>query len=231
MYRILLVDDEAEIKDLIRLYLENEAMDITGAADGIEALKLMEQKDFDLAIIDIMMPKLNGWELIKKIRQTKNIPIIILSAKISEADKVLGYDIGADDYITKPFKPLELVARVKASLRRYYKLGSGLDSDTLANPKSSIIMLGDLTLDLDQCLVIKGEEEIGLTPIELRIMKLFMDSPGRVFTPEQIYEAGWEEFYYDENALRVAISKLRKKVGLDKIKTVRGLGYRMVKDE
>ena len=173
------------------------------------------------------MPKMNGYQLIKKIRAEKNIPIIFLTAKDASADKVLGLDIGADDYVTKPFDPLELVARVSAQLRRFYSLGA----QEINSPKK--IDLHDLTLDLEQCLLFKGNEQIALTSIEFKILRLLMSSPGRVFTKKQIYEAVWEDTYIvDDNNIMVYISRLREKLGTREeesyIQTIRGLGYKIL---
>jgi DNA-binding response OmpR family regulator len=174
-----------------------------------------------------MMPRINGYELIKKIRNKSNMPIMILSAKGESSDKVLGLGIGADDYITKPFDPLEVVARVQANIRRYYNLGSGETYKTLN--------VRDLTLDTSQCILFKKDKLIELTSIEFKILKLFMESPGRVFTKKQIYEAAWEDSYIvDDNNIMVYISKIREKLGEREgeayIKTIRGLGYKMKLD-
>jgi len=179
-----------------------------------------------------MMPKINGFELVKLLRKTHNIPVIILSAKGEASDKILGLGLGADDYITKPFDPLEVVARVDANIRRFYKLGAGE-----VQSKEDIIVR-DLRLDTKQCVlykIIKGHSEqlIELTTIEFKILQLFMKSPGRVFTKKQIYEAAWEDSYMiDDNNIMVYISKLRNKLGENEatpyIKTIRGLGYKFI---
>lgn len=221
-YNILIADDEIEIIEFLRLYLEKDGYNVTEAHDGQEALfKLMNEK-IDLAIIDIMMPKLNGYEVIKKTRQTKNMPLILLSAKGESMDKVLGLGIGADDYITKPCDPLEVVARVEACLRRY---------NHQAIPKKNLLVVDELQLDLDECLLIKKGQIVDLTSIEFKILKLFMESPGRVFTKKQIYEAGWgDDYFVDDNNIMVYISKIREKIGASYIKTIRGLGYKMMRN-
>lgn len=226
-FSILVADDEQGIIDFITLYLEKDGYKVVTATNGEEAWTCIQQEKIDLAILDIMMPKLDGYQLIKKIRAEKNIPIIFLTAKDAGADKVLGLDIGADDYVTKPFDPLELVARVSAQLRRFYSLGSR----EVHLPK--ILKLHDLALDLDQCLLFKEEEQINLTSIEFKILRLLMASPGRVFTKKQIYEAVWEDTYIvDDNNIMVYISRLREKMGTRKeesyIQTIRGLGYKIV---
>lgn len=226
-FSILVADDEQGIIDFVTLYLEKDGYTVFTATDGEDAWAHIQQEKIDLAILDIMMPKMNGYQLIKKIRAEKNIPIIFLTAKDASADKVLGLDIGADDYVTKPFDPLELVARVSAQLRRFYSLGA----QEINSPKK--IDLHDLTLDLEQCLLFKGNEQIALTSIEFKILRLLMSSPGRVFTKKQIYEAVWEDTYIvDDNNIMVYISRLREKFGTREeesyIQTIRGLGYKIL---
>ena len=226
-FSILVADDEQGIIDFVTLYLEKDGYTVFTATDGEDAWAHIQQEKIDLAILDIMMPKMNGYQLIKKIRAEKNIPIIFLTAKDASADKVLGLDIGADDYVTKPFDPLELVARVSAQLRRFYSLGA----QEINSPKK--IDLHDLTLDLEQCLLFKGNEQIALTSIEFKILRLLMSSPGRVFTKKQIYEAVWEDTYIvDDYNIMVYISRLREKLGTREeesyIQTIRGLGYKIL---
>lgn len=224
-YKILVADDETEIRDVLRLYLEKEGYEVVEAADGMEAVKLIKQGQIDLAILDIMMPGLDGYRVLRNIREESNLPVLMLSAKSSDSDKILGLDLGADDYITKPFVPLEAVARVKSNLRRFYALGGG--------ENRNILRVGDLRLEQDSCLLYRGEEKIELTSVEFRIMKLFMENPGRVFTKQQIFEAGWEESYMvSDNNVMVCISKLRAKLegGEQYISTIRGLGYRMERE-
>ena len=226
-FSILVADDEQGIIDFVTLYLEKDGYTVFTATNGEDAWAHIQQEKIDLAILDIMMPKMNGYQLIKKIRAEKNIPIIFLTAKDASADKVLGLDIGADDYVTKPFDPLELVARVSAQLRRFYSLGA----QEINSPKK--IELHDLTLDLEQCLLFKGNEQIALTSIEFKILRLLMNSPGRVFTKKQIYEAVWEDTYIvDDNNIMVYISRLREKLGIREedsyIQRIRGLGYKIL---
>lgn len=229
-YKILVADDEAEIRDVLRLYLEKEGYEVVEAADGLEAVRLIKQEKIDLAILDIMMPGLDGYRVLRNVREESNLPVLMLSAKTSDSDKILGLDLGADDYITKPFVPLEAVARVKSNLRRFYALGSGEGR----LPDSGTLCVGDLRLEQDSCLLYRGEEKIELTSVEFRIMKLFMENPGRVFTKQQIFEAGWEETYMvSDNNVMVCISKLRTKLdggGGQHISTIRGLGYRLEKE-
>ncbi len=229
-YRILVADDEAEIREILRLYLEKEGYEIVEAADGMEAVRQIKEEKIDLALLDIMMPGMDGYRVLRNIRAENNLPVIMLSAKSSDSDKILGLDLGADDYITKPFVPLEAVARVKSNLRRFYALGAGESR----REKSEPLEVGKLRLEQDSCLLYRDGERIELTSVEFRIMKLFMENPGRVFTKQQIFEAGWEEAYMvSDNNVMVCISKLRAKLeqdGREYIRTIRGLGYRMEKE-
>lgn len=228
MCNILIADDEKDIIKLLRLYIESAEVTVYEAYDGEMAYQLLKNVKIDLALVDIMMPYMNGFELIKKIRQELDIPMIIISAKVESTDKIFGLDLGADDYITKPFDPLELAARVRAALRR--KVRRGFDTIDLGAQENSIISVRNLSLNLDECMLYKGEETITLTSVEFKIVKLFMENPGRVFTKEQIYEAGWGElFAVEDNTIRVSISKLRDKIGAENITTIRGLGYRLEK--
>ncbi len=225
-YKILIADDEAEIRDLLRLYLEKEGYKILEAVDGLKALEIIESGEVSMLVADIMMPGMDGFRLIKKLRENNRIPVIIISARVADSDKILGLDLGADDYITKPFNPLEVVARVNSNIRRFYKLGadSGVKSE---------VSIGDLVLNMDECVLYKNGETILLTSVEYKIMKLFMENPGKVFTKQQIFEQGWgEDFAVDDNSIMVCISKLRSKLSDNKdeyIKTIRGLGYRLEK--
>ncbi len=209
MINILIADDEREIAELIELYLLKENFNVFKAYDGQEALEYVKREDISLAIIDVMMPNLNGFQVIKEIRKNYNIPLIILSARDDYSEKILGLDIGADDYITKPFNPLELVARVQAQLRRTYKL----NTDDNSKPKDNTIKVGDLMLDKESCMLIKSDEIITLTSTEYKIIECLLNHVGRVFTKKQIFEHVWEENYYDdENAIRVHMSNLRDKI-------------------
>ena len=220
-YKILIADDETEIRDVLHLYLDQAGFEVAEAADGLETLSLLEKETPDLLLLDIMMPKLDGYRVLKTLREKSNIPVIILSAKGDDSDKILGLDMGADDYITKPFQPLEAVARVKSNLRRFYSLGAGEAQE------KEVLRVRDLSLNVDSCLL----KQVDLTSVEFRIMKLFMENPNKVFTKQQIYEQGWEDsFYTDDNNVMVCISKLRAKLSQDPnayIRTIRGLGYRM----
>ena len=225
-YTVLIADDEKEIRELLRLYLENENCQVVEAADGQQALDYLRRKKIDLCVLDIMMPKMDGYKVLKEMRKNSNIPVIILSAKDADSEKILGLNLGADDYITKPFNPLEAVARIKSNIRRFYSLGTN-------GGGQSVVRVKDLVLDLEGCELRKGEKPIDLTFVEYCIMELFMKNPGKVFTKQQIYESGWrEEYIVADNNIMVCISKLRDKLDEDPsayIKTIRGLGYRLEK--
>lgn len=226
-YTILIADDEKEIRDLIRLYLENENYTVLEAEDGQQALDLLHRNSVDLCLLDIMMPKMDGYQTLKEIRKESNIPIMFLSAKDADAEKILGLNLGADDYIAKPFNPLELVARVNSNIRRFCSLG------TSESGESKTIKVRDLVLDTESCTLSKEGKEITLSSVEYKIMEMFMLHPGKVFTKQQIYEYGWgEEYIIADNNIMVCISKLRAKLGDEDgtyIKTIRGLGYRLEK--
>ncbi len=222
-YTILVADDEKEIRELLRLYLENSGYRVVEAADGQQALDILRSTKIDLCLLDIMMPKLDGYHVLQELRKESNIPVMILSAKDADSEKILGLNLGADDYMTKPFNPLEAIARVNSNIRRFYALGT--------SPSTEVIKVRDLELDVDACEFRKNGEVIELTSVEYKIMELFMKSPGKVFTKQQIYEHGWgEDFIVADNNIMVCISKLRDKLDEDPsayIKTIRGLGYRL----
>ncbi len=231
-YKILVVEDDKDIAELIRLYLENEGYEIVLAEDGIVGYEVLQEGQINLAVVDIMLPKMNGYDLVKKARENSNIPIIILSAKNLDSDKILGLDLGADDYLTKPFNPLELVARVKSNIRRYYNLGS-IQGDAGSTGKRW--QVGELVLDEDSVTLTKAGKEVAITPTEYKMMALFMKSPGKVFTKKQIYqEVSGESYVNDDNTLMVHISNLRDKIEENPrtpkyIKNVRGIGYKIEK--
>lgn len=221
MANILIADDEKEIVRLLRIYIEANDNKVFEANDGDAALRILNKESIDLAIVDIMMPKKNGYEIIKQIRKDSNIPILVISAKVELSDRVFGIDLGADDYITKPFEPLEVAAKVRAHLRR-----AGVQS--AFGREKNRIEVGSLILDCDECVVINDGTTYELTKAEYKVLELFMQHPRRVFTKEQIYEYAWEnEYAVDDNTIRVIISRLRNKIGDDTIKTIRGLGYRL----
>lgn len=220
---ILIAEDDGDIRGLLRLYLEGEGFRVVEAADGQAALDLARTENPDMAILDVMMPQLNGYEVTRALRRYSDIPILILSAKSQDNDKILGLNLGADDYVTKPFNPVEIVARVKAQLRRAARTGG------------EMVRVGDLVLDLSAMQLEKAGTLIPLTPMEYKILAILMRSPGRIFTKVQLYEgAAGEYFEGDDNTMMVHISKLRDKIEDDPknpryIRTVRGLGYRFEK--
>ena len=226
--KVLVADDEKEIRNLLRLYLENESYKVLEAADGVQTLEMLREQKPDILLLDIMMPGIDGLHVMQQIRKESNIPIIIISARTADAERILGLNLGADDYISKPFNPLEAVARVKSQLRRFNDLG------TSKEVKSETLKLRDLVLDRQACMLEKDGTPIELTPVEYKIMELFMMSPGKVFTKQQIYEYAWgDDFIVADNNIMVSISKLRTKLDDDPsmyIKTLRGLGYRMDKE-
>lgn len=218
--KILIAEDDSDIRELLTLYLESNNYKVSIASDGEQALAKLESESFDLAIVDIMMPKMNGYELIKNVRKFSDIPIIITSAKSLDNDKILGIDIGADVYITKPFNPLEVIAYVKSLLKK-------------KKSKLSVIKIGELTLDQEKYTLKKNNEEIPLTSIEYKILSKLMNNPEQVFTKSQLYEyinGGY--FQNDDNTMMVHISNLRSKLEDDPahpkyIKTIRGVGYKI----
>jgi len=229
-FNILLAEDDEDIVRLIKLYLENDSFNIFWAKNGVEALEIFGKEKIDLALVDIMMPCMNGYELTKNIRAKSNIPIVILSAAHLDSDKILGLNLGADDYLVKPFNPLELIARINAQLRRFYHLGNVNSPGVNEDGK---IVVGDLTLDTHQLTLEKRGQPISLTATEYKILVMLMKSPGRVFTKMQIYEEVNGDYYVtDDNTMMVHISNLRDKIEDDAknpryIKTVRGLGYKI----
>ena len=230
MYNILVCDDDKEIVEAIEIYLSQEGYRILKAYDGEEVLKVMKNEKIDLLIIDVMMPKLDGIRTTLKIREKENMPIIILSAKSEDTDKILGLNVGADDYVTKPFNPLELTARVKSQLRRYTQLGSSVTQENQA-----IYTVGGLTINDDQKEVTVDGEPVKLTPIEYNILLLLMKNQGKVFSIDQIYENIWNEDAIGvDNTVAVHIRHIREKIEINPkepryLKVVWGVGYKIEK--
>ncbi|MET0959674.1 MAG: response regulator transcription factor [Psychrobacillus psychrotolerans] len=227
-FTVLVTDDDKDIRDGIEIYLKNEGYHVLKAADGLEALQLIEENEVHVIVLDIMMPKMDGISATFKIREQKNIPIIMLSAKAEDSDKIHGLSVGADDYVTKPFHPMELVARVKSQLRRYTKLGN-------YQGQQQVIELDGLTLNKEaKDLSVEGES-VKLTPIEFKITELLMANAGRVFSINEIYERVWNEPAYNaENIVAVHIRKIREKIEADPknpryLKVVWGVGYKIDK--
>ncbi len=231
MCRILVCDDDREIVEAISIYLTSEGYEVVKAYDGMQALKALKEQEIHLLLIDIMMPKMDGIHATMKLREQSNIPVIILSAKSEDADKILGLNIGADDYVTKPFHPLELVARVKSQLRRYITLnsmGSGKEEKN-----DNILTIGGLSIDNDCKRVTVDGDEVRLTPIEFSILHFLMEHPGMVFSTSQIYEQIWEEEAIGaDNIVAVHIRHIREKIEINPkepryLKVVWGQGYKM----
>ena len=228
--KILVVDDDREIVTAITKNLEAEGYAVFQAYDGLQALELMTRETIHLVLLDIMMPNLDGLSATMKIREKKNIPIILLSAKSEDSDKVLGLTMGADDYMTKPFSPAELVARVRSQLRRYMQLGDYSGSQNVEQ-----IVVGGLMLDLGSKLLYVDGDPVKLTATEYKILKLLMEDPGRVYSAEEIYERVWEEDSYSvENTVMVHIRRIREKIEINPrepeyLKVVWGIGYKMEK--
>lgn len=226
MYNILICDDERDIVSALKIYLSNEDYVLHEAYNGRQALEVIDNNDIHLVLLDIMMPEMDGIQVLMKMRETKNIPVIFLSAKSEDTDKILGLNLGADDYVTKPFNPVELLARVKSQLRRYMVLGSG-------TVNTSIMRIGDIELDDDAKIVKLMDNVVSLTPKEYGILKFLMENPQKVFSPKQIYENVWDEFAYGtEGTIAVHIRHLREKLEINPdeprhIKVVWGQGYKI----
>ncbi len=228
--RILVVDDDREIVGGIAKLLEMEGFETLKAYDGLEALDLLTKHTVHLIVLDVMMPRLDGLSATMKIRQDRNIPIIILSAKSEDTDKVLGLSMGADDYVTKPYTPMELVARVRAQIRRYLQLGH-----IQQGKETQCVTVGGLRLDTETKTLLVDGEEAKLTATEYKILDLLMRNPGRVFSAEEIYERVWgEDAYSVENTVAVHIRRIREKIEINVkepryLKVVWGIGYKMEK--
>lgn len=225
---ILVCDDDRDIVEAISIYLENENYKVLKAYDGIEALEILEKEEVHLVIIDVMMPRMDGIKATLKIREKDNLPVIILSAKSEDTDKIIGLNMGADDYISKPFNPLELVARVKSQLRRYVDLGS-------LEIEENIYKTGGLELNDETKEVRVDGDKVHLTPVQYKILKLLLKNKGRVFSINQIYEQVWEEEAYNaDNTVAVHIRKIREQIEINPkepryLKVVWGIGYKIEK--
>ena len=232
MYNILVCDDDKEIVEAIEIYLQQEGHHVLKAYNGMEALKVLQTEEVHLLVLDVMMPKLDGIRTTLKVREKNHIPIIILSAKSEDADKILGLNVGADDYLTKPFNPLELVARVKSQLRRYTQLGGTPNTE-----KKQVFTVGGLQVDDELKEVTVDGEPVKLTPLEYSILLLLMQNQGRVFSINQIYESIWnEEAIGVDNTVAVHIRHIREKIEINPkepryLKVVWGVGYKIEKDE
>ena len=231
MYNILVCDDENDIRSAIKIYLSGDGYNIYEAENGKQALDVIEHEDIHLVLMDIMMPVMDGIHALAKLREKYNIPVIMLTAKSQDIDKIVGLNAGADDYITKPFNPVELTARVKSQLRRYMRLGGSADSA----PKSSVLVNGGIELDDSSKTVTVDGEPVNLTPTELQLLKFFMENPDKVFSPKEIYRKVWNDDPLGaENTVTVHIRHLREKIEPFPakpiyLKVVWGHGYKMEK--
>lgn len=228
MYTILIAEDDLDIMQILKLYLVAEGYNVLTSDNGVTALEMINSNHVDLAILDIMMPEMDGLQLLQKIRQSKNIPIVILSAKGNDNDKILGLNLGADDYLSKPFNPLEVTARVGANLRRFYQLNT-----EKTNQQNNTINIGELELDTENMTINKNGDKILLTPNEYKLLSYMMKSPGRVYTKSQLSEVINGEYYENyENAIMVHISHIREKIEEDPkmpryLINIRGVGYKI----
>ena len=226
MYNILICDDEKDIVNALKIYLNDTNYQLFEAYTGKEALEIVEKENIHLILLDIMMPEMDGITAMAKIRAFSNVPIILLTAKSEDTDKVLGLNVGADDYVTKPFNPVELLARVKSQLRRYTQLGG-------ANVTPEVLMIGGIALNDKTKIVTVDGEKISLTPKEYDILKLFMENPGRVMSPKEIYRQVWKEASFGtDNTVAVHIRHLREKIEINPtepryLKVVFGQGYKL----
>ena len=230
-YNVLIVEDDKEIRDGIEIFLKSQNYNVWKAADGIEGLEIIQQQEIHLAIVDIMMPRMDGVTMTLKLRENYEFPVIMLSAKSEETDKVIGLNIGADDYVTKPFTPLELMARVNSQLRRYTKF-SGKTIEAQKNDRIHII--GGIELNEDTVEVFVDGKEVKLTPMEFKILTLLMKNPGRVFSADEIYERIWNEKAVTTDTIMVHVKHIRDKIEIDPkdpkyLKVVWGVGYKMEK--
>jgi len=230
-YMVLAADDERELLDILELYLSKDGIRMLKASDGEEALAMFQNNEVHLLLLDIMMPKIDGYGVLRRIRETSPVPAIMISARGADNDRILGLELGADDYIAKPFNPMEAVARVKAQLRRSWQMAP-LNT---GNQEPSDIVLGGLVIRPLEGVAERDGKEISLTSTEFKILCLLGESPGRVFTKKQIYEAVWKDWYIeDDSALLVHMSNLRNKIESDPkkpviLKTIKGLGYKVEK--
>ena len=229
MKNVLICDDDKDIVNALKIYLNNPEYQLFEAYNGQEALDVISRVDIHLVLLDVMMPKMDGITTLSKLREYSNIPVILLTAKSEDADKVLGLNIGADDYITKPFNPLEVVARVNSQLRRYTKLGSNIDDN-------NYLIIGGIELDDNSKTVLVDQKEVNLTPKEFEILKLFMLNPEKVYSPKDIYNLVWKEtpLIGNENIVAVHIRHLREKIEINPnepkyIKVIFGQGYKISK--
>lgn len=231
-YHVLVVEDDEQIRDGIEIYLKSQGYEVSKAADGIEGLEKLKEKEVHLAIIDVMMPRMDGIHMVMRLRKEYDFPVIMLSAKSEEVDKIMGLNMGADDYVTKPFQPLELLARVNSHLRRYKRFleMTGQGNETPEN----VYRIGGIELNEDTKEVLVDGEPVKMTPMEFKILALLMRSPGRVFSAEEIYERVWNERAINTDTVMVHVRKIREKIEYNPkepkyLKVVWGVGYKIEK--
>jgi two-component system, OmpR family, response regulator VanR len=229
LYNVLIVEDEKEICDGIEIYLKNQGYKVFKAGNGLEGLEIIERETLHLAIVDIMMPKMDGITMVMKLREKHEFPVIMLTAKSEEIDKIMGLNIGADDYVTKPFNPMELLARVNSQLRRYSKYLRVINN---LEESTNSFVIGGLELNIDNKEVTLDGEEVKLTPIEFKILELLMKNSGKVFSAESIYEHVWNELAINTDTVMVHVRNIREKIELDRknpkyLKVVWGVGYKI----
>ena len=231
-YHVLVVEDDEKIRDGIEIYLKSQGYEVSKAADGIEGLEKLKEKEVHLAIIDVMMPRMDGIQMVIHLRKEYDFPVIMLSAKSEEVDKIMGLNMGADDYVTKPFQPLELLARVNSHLRRYKRFlemtGQG------AKEAENIYRIGGIELNEDTKEVLVDGEVVKMTPMEFKILSLLMRNPGRVFSADEIYERVWNERAINTDTIMVHVRKIREKIEYNPkepkyLKVVWGVGYKFEK--
>ncbi len=230
-YKVLVVEDDREIREGIEIFLKSQGYQVFLAADGVEGLEIIEREELHLAIVDIMMPRMDGITMTMRLREKYDFPVIMLSAKSEETDKVMGLNIGADDYVTKPFTPLELMARVNSQIRRYTKFASRA---TEAEKNDRVHVIGGLELNEDTVEVTVDGKPVSLTPIEFRILALLMRTPGRVYSAEEIYERVWNEKAINTDTIMVHVRNIREKIEINPrepkyLKVVWGIGYKIEK--
>ena len=231
MNHVLIVEDDKEIREGVEIYLKSQGYEVFQAADGKEGLEVIEREDIHLAIVDVMMPRMDGITMVVRLREKHDFPVIMLSAKSEEVDKIMGLNIGADDYVTKPFTPMELLARVNSQLRRYRKFAEKLNAK---EDSSNIHVIGGLEINEDPVEAAGDGEPVKLTPIEYKILLLLMKSPGRVFSAEEIYERVWNERAITTDTIMVHIRNIREKIEINPkepkyLKVVWGVGYKIEK--
>ena len=231
MNHVLVVEDDKEIREGVEIYLKSQGYEVFQAADGVEGLEVIEKEDIHLAIVDIMMPRMDGISMVVKLREKYDFPVIFLSAKSEEADKIMGLNMGADDYVTKPFTPMELLARVNSQLRRYRRFMERLGDK---EENSRIHTIGGLEINEDNVEVTVDGEPVKMTPIEYKILLLLMKNPGRVFSAEEIYERVWNERAINTDTIMVHVRNIREKIEVNPrepkyLKVVWGVGYKIEK--